>query len=287
MPSFNQPKIEHINMKNFKKIDINKTTVDMVHETTDYDGLIEHRFTSNRMVSKTHITKTALSILESNQIAPVILGADGAIIDGQHRVAACEHLGIPVKFLIMSSIIDSEKAQAIVNTGQKNWTELDFLHSGIEQDIENYCLVKKLTDTYNCNIGTLSSTRVIPSLQHTIKRLDPIQLNAPVEDLLNTLDEYQLITTAYKKLFVCKKTVNFDRAFGYVNKILRPKIPNFSWEYVAKNLEHTKTDPNYATNIPRVCYAERDFIHYFGSAFNYKKTAGKQNHLFFQGKLTK
>lgn len=274
-------------MQNFKTINFNKIKQDIVHETTDYDGLIEHRFTSNRQVSKAHVTKTALSILENNQIAPVIISPCGAIIDGQHRISACEHLDIPVKFVIMSSILDAEKAQSLVNTGQKNWTEADFLNSGIEQGIENYCMVKQLIDTYNCNINTLSNTRVIPSIQHTIKRLDPIKLQMTPKNILSILDEYQLIVTAYKNIFVCNKKVNFDRAFGYVNKILRPKIDNFSWEYIAKNLEHTKTDANYSINIPRNCYAERDFIHYFGAAFNYKKTAAKQNHLFFQGKLTK
>ena len=192
---------------------------------------------------------------------------------------------MPVKFIIMSSIIDPEEAQSIVNTGQKNWTENDFLHSGIEKGIDNYCLVRQLLDTYNLAMNTLANIRLIPSLNHIVKRLDPIILTMSINDMLAILDEHQLIVTAYRKVFVCKRTVNFDRAFGYVNSILRPKISNFSWEYIAKNMENTKTDPNYTNNIPRHCYAERDFIHYFGSAFNYKKTTAKQNHMFFQGRL--
>jgi len=239
------------------------------------------------MISAPHVNKTALSLLAKGQMTPVILSADGTIVDGQHRVTACEQLHIPVMFLIMSTIANAQEAQTIINMGQKSWTENDFLHSGIEQGIENYCFVKQLNDTYNITATALSDTRILAGAQHKIKFLKPINLSLPIDEMISILDEHQLVLTAYKKIFGSRNIKPFNRAFGYLNAILRPKISNFSWEYIAKNLEHTKTNPNYSNGSPRSCQSEMDFIHYFGSAFNYKKTTSKQNHMFFQGKFTK
>lgn len=64
-----------------------------IFKTKDYDSFLV--ITSNREVNKAHVKKLAQSIRRRNLLflRPVICTPAMEVIDGQHRIAACQLLG--------------------------------------------------------------------------------------------------------------------------------------------------------------------------------------------------
>ena len=56
---------------------------------------------------------------------PVVVTPDKEVIDGQHRLKACEKLGIPVSYVVNS--MGNYKQIAVMNNTQKGWKNRDFL----------------------------------------------------------------------------------------------------------------------------------------------------------------
>lgn len=83
---------------------------------------------SNREVDKAHVKKLAASIRKKNLlfVRPLIVNDRMQIIDGQHRLAACEQIKAPVFYIKCSGL--TKEDIAVLNTAQKNWTRLDFIN---------------------------------------------------------------------------------------------------------------------------------------------------------------
>ena len=80
---------------------------------------------------------------------PVVVTPDKEVIDGQHRLKACEKLGIPVSYVINST--GNSKQIAVMNNTQKGWKNKDFLkhfsHSGHSNSSE-YKKIEKFFEEY-------------------------------------------------------------------------------------------------------------------------------------------
>jgi hypothetical protein len=96
-----------------------------IQTTTNYK--LFKSITSNREIDKGHVKKLAASILRKNLlfIRPIIVNTAMEIIDGQHRLAACQQLRQPVSYVVAEGLTKDDIA--ILNTAQKNWTSLDFI----------------------------------------------------------------------------------------------------------------------------------------------------------------
>ncbi len=57
-------------------------------------------FDNNRDINETHVEELIASMRKSGQLMPVVVTPDKEVIDGQHRLKACEKLGIPVSYVI-------------------------------------------------------------------------------------------------------------------------------------------------------------------------------------------
>ena len=57
-------------------------------------------FDDNRDINDSHVEELTKSMKKSGQLMPVIVNEDMEVMDGQHRVKACEQLGIPVAYVI-------------------------------------------------------------------------------------------------------------------------------------------------------------------------------------------
>jgi len=74
-------------------------------------------FDNNRDINDTHVEELIVSIRKNGQLMPVIVTPDKEVTDGQHRLKACEKLGIPVSYVVNSD--GSSKQIAIMNNTQK------------------------------------------------------------------------------------------------------------------------------------------------------------------------
>ena len=57
-------------------------------------------FDNNREINETHVEKLIASMRKSGQLMPVVVTQNMEVVDGQHRLKACEKLGVPVSYVI-------------------------------------------------------------------------------------------------------------------------------------------------------------------------------------------
>ena len=106
-------------------------------------------FDNNRDINQTNVEELIASMRKSGQLMPVVVTPDLEVIDGQHRLKACETLGIPVSYVINSA--GNSKQIAVMNNTQKGWKNKDFLkhfsHNG-HHNCSEYKKIEKFFEEY-------------------------------------------------------------------------------------------------------------------------------------------
>ena len=150
-----------------------------VYETSDFS--IFNLNPCNRKINEKKV-KDFMSQDIKDVIYPI--SSTGEILDGQHRIRACEKLGKSVKF----QIIDNADADYIhdINTVGSVWNNADFMYHYEKRGIKDYCRLLKFVE-HTCklrfaktvtnsislyivllsgNLNTNSSFRIIDSLKN-------------------------------------------------------------------------------------------------------------------------
>lgn len=81
----------------------------------------------NRVVNDTQVNRLVASMKRKYIPVPIIVNGKYEIIDGQHRLAACRVLGLPI-YYIKGENYDLNDVQQI-NSASKNWTPIDHAQS--------------------------------------------------------------------------------------------------------------------------------------------------------------
>ncbi len=121
-PEAQIPKTELIKLANVP------TQVPKVQHTTRYD--LFRVLPGNRAISKYHVREIAESFAENPnliEIRPILVNEDMEIIDGQHRLRACEMLGIQVPYIVAPGLTIG--TAQIMNALQRAWSLTDFANS--------------------------------------------------------------------------------------------------------------------------------------------------------------
>jgi len=82
-------------------------------------------FDNNRDVNASHVDELAQSMGRNGQLMPIVVTPEMEVIDGQHRLKACEKNGITVAYVINKK--GSFKQIAVMNNTQKGWKSKDYL----------------------------------------------------------------------------------------------------------------------------------------------------------------
>ena len=98
-----------------------------VKQTTDYDTFkyLEENRDIKSNDSKFKALKESIE-LKGYLISPVVVSAEGYVIDGQHRIQACRELNIPVLYVVNSMISKIEDVIDANNT-QRAWDLMDYI----------------------------------------------------------------------------------------------------------------------------------------------------------------
>ena len=107
-------------------------------------------FDNNRNINETHVEELISSMRKSGQLMPVVITPNMEVIDGQHRLKACEKLGIPVSYVINKT--GNSKQIAVMNNTQKGWKNKDFLKHFCHKSHNNsaeYNKIAKFFDDYS------------------------------------------------------------------------------------------------------------------------------------------
>lgn len=117
-----------------------------MEKTTDYS--IFKQITSNREVDPKHVKRLVAAINKRNLLHanPIKVNSDLAIVDGQHRLAAAEELGVPIYYEISDL---SREDISMLNSNQKNWSAMNYIDFYTIEKREAYCKISSLISTYS------------------------------------------------------------------------------------------------------------------------------------------
>lgn len=101
----------------------------------------------NRSVTDGRVAKIKQSIQNIGYIPiPCVVNEKMEIIDGQGRIAACQELGIPVAYIVLSGL--SLKHCISLNINQKNWNMPDYINSYASTGDSSYQFLQALMREY-------------------------------------------------------------------------------------------------------------------------------------------
>lgn len=123
------------------------THVPKTQHTSDY-GMFRV-LSGNRPVSKYHVREVAQSFMDNPELIelrPILVNETMEIIDGQHRLRACEMLGIPVPYIVAPGLTIG--TAQIMNALQRPWKLIDFANSYAFAGNNHYQRFMKYLDEY-------------------------------------------------------------------------------------------------------------------------------------------
>jgi hypothetical protein len=93
---------------------------------------------SNREVIPSHVDKIKASIKEKNLLAqnPITVNSKMQVIDGQHRLAAAQALGIEIYYIVSDEVTNEDISR--LNTNKRNWGLTDYLNFWHAEGKEEY-----------------------------------------------------------------------------------------------------------------------------------------------------
>jgi len=108
----------------------------------------------NRDIDDGDVKRLAESIKNEGQLQPIVLNEKWEIIEGQHRVHACQLLDIPILYVI--SVGATIKQTIVMNNNQKSWRNKDYLKCFSHKNHKNSAEYKKIgafIDEYGLNFS--------------------------------------------------------------------------------------------------------------------------------------
>lgn len=129
--------------------------------TTNYD--LFKIMADNRNINLLHVRRLVESMKVKHLICPIIVNGKHQIIDGQHRFAASKELGFPVYYIIIPEY-GIEEVQ-ILNSNQKNWLKIDYLHSYCAAGRKPYLEFQKFMDDFP-ELSFQACERILTGLSH-------------------------------------------------------------------------------------------------------------------------
>lgn len=136
-----------------------------IKKTTRYDDFT--RIKGNRVVGKSHLARLRNSISHKNllHLNPIIVNENMEVIDGQHRLSACELLEIPVYYIVGKGLTFDDVVY--MNSNVKDWGITDYLESYCELGYKDYITLKKFAKKWNFSV---SNSLAILSMGNIVTR---------------------------------------------------------------------------------------------------------------------
>jgi len=134
----------------------------IVKFTTNYS--IFKMLDGNRNVNQLNLKRVIASMRENPLVTIIYVNEKMEIIDGQHRFLACQHLGLPINYVIVNGYGINEVQ--ILNAIGMNWTKADYLETFIKNGNKNYIKFKEFRDlfpklTFSMSVRLLSGFNAI------------------------------------------------------------------------------------------------------------------------------
>lgn len=123
----------------------------MIQKTKDYS--LFKNVVGNRELNNPHLLNLTNSILANNMLAvnPIIVNAEMAIIDGQHRFEVAKANNLDIYYVVLEKAT-LENVQTL-NTYSRNWRLEDYVDSYITTGNQNYVTLKEFSEQYGVGLS--------------------------------------------------------------------------------------------------------------------------------------
>lgn len=241
-----------------------------VYLTYDYDKF--KLMGDNRRLNLLHVRRLIESFNQKHLVSPIIINEKWEVIDGQHRLAASKEVGVPIYYVIIPKY--GIKEVQILNTNQKNWQKIDYLHSYCAEGRNPYLVFKKFMDDFP-ELGMQPAERILTGVGTMKKNIEKRQMRMKYfeEGALNIPD----INYSYS---IAKKLMDIKPFFSHYNNgiFVSALVPLFkSKSYNHKEMLHK------LSNCPiklEKCADVEQYRKLIEDIYNYKRQ--KENKVSFR-----
>lgn len=215
-------------------------------ETKEYNKFKLHP--ANREVTQKAVDNLVLSIKKNGFITgrDILIDEDWQILDGQHRFFALKQLGLPIPYVVTSGGDSMQKILSL-NTGQKNWTAMDYIRSYAKQGLDCYRQVVKYKEETNYPDSVAITIAAPQILNRDLKDGKAFYVNEDRRAISVFIDGLN-VSYKHDKSFVRALVVLFRIASKEQIKMLGDKM----------------------ISIPR-CYSMDEYLISFENLLNFKK----------------
>lgn len=129
-----------------------------IKQTTDYKMF--KYIKGNRPILKNKVEKLKEQYDQGQNLfpfCPVLVNQQNYVIDGQHRITACQELKLPVYYIVVPDMNLYQIAK--LNNTFSKWKNSDFLNCYIKTGNKNYIILKEFIE--NNKIGFTSAIRLL------------------------------------------------------------------------------------------------------------------------------
>lgn len=129
--------------------------INVVNVTTDYSIFKFSKFNRNVILTKQYIDEA-----KNGFFSPIIVNENMVVIDGQHRLAASEKLGLPVEYIIKNGL--DEKDIVRLNTVSRKWSITNFIEAFANDGKTEYQKLLDLIKEYGSpTVTTIVATNML------------------------------------------------------------------------------------------------------------------------------
>jgi hypothetical protein len=111
-----------------------KLQPNVIHSTKHYHWF--NYANGNRDINPSEYQRLKKNIAENGQLQPIMVNERGEVIDGQHRLAVCKELGMPISFVVIPGT--TIETAVHLNTAGKRWTTTDWVNYYAKQGKVEY-----------------------------------------------------------------------------------------------------------------------------------------------------
>lgn len=120
-----------------------------VKETKNYSMF--KSINGNRSKNDLHLSRLKKSMEEHQLISPIIVNEKYEVIDGQHRLAVCTELKLPVYYIIIKGYGLDEVHRLNQNTS--NWSHKAFIDGYASMGLDPYVKIQEFMEDTNLGVG--------------------------------------------------------------------------------------------------------------------------------------
>lgn len=205
-------------------------------------------------------------------VSPIIVNENMTVIDGQHRLSACQQLGLPVEYVIKEGLNEDDIVR--MNTVQRPWKLINYIEAYANEGKEEYVKLLNLINTKDYYQSVAIISQIAFNSNTPRGMIEAIQEGTFKFHNYNKTVEF----LAYLKLFKEKTRIpyrsNLSRALYMLFTYKKINMDTLIKKVVSTGLneELIVKSPNYSECIKELltAYNYRTSVNYVDFAINAK-----------------